>query len=113
MWRYADRQIDEFIQRGECEFIADFAGPFTLYVIADLLGVPEEDHEWFRHELQGGHRKDIQGLGSTGKGKLSHSPLEFLYERLTTYVEDRRRGPRQDVLTGWPPPRSPTGRCPR
>ncbi len=56
MWRHADRQIDEFIERGECEFVGDFAGPFTLYVIADLLGVPEEDHEWFRHELQGSGR---------------------------------------------------------
>ena len=30
MWRHADRQIDEFVGRGECEFIRDFAGPFTL-----------------------------------------------------------------------------------
>ena len=94
MWRYADRQIDEIIERGECEFIRDFAGPFTLYVIADLLGVPEEDHEWFREELQGGGRNRPQGLGSTGSGSLSHSPLEFLYERITAYVEDRRREPR-------------------
>jgi cytochrome P450 len=25
MWRYADRQIDEFVEKGECEFIRDFA----------------------------------------------------------------------------------------
>jgi cytochrome P450 family 150 subfamily A5 len=112
MWRHADRQIDEFIERGQCEFISDFAGPFTLYVIADLLGVPEEDHEWFRHELQGGHRKDTQGLGSTGKGSLSHSPLEFLYGRLTDYVEDRRREPRQDVLTGLATATFPDGSMP-
>jgi cytochrome P450 len=112
MWRHADRQIDEFIERGECEFIRDFAGPFTLYVIADLLGVPPEDHEWFRHELQGGHRKDTQGLGSTGKGSLTHSPLEFLYERLTAYVEDRRREPREDVLTGLATATFPDGSMP-
>src|SRR5204862_1279388 len=41
MWRLADRQIDEFLARGECEFIHDYANPFTLLVIADLLGVPE------------------------------------------------------------------------
>ncbi len=74
MWRHADRQIDEFVAKGECEFIRAFAGPFTLYVIADLLGVPEEDHEWFREELQGGgrHRRE-QGLGSTGSE--SHGSL--------------------------------------
>jgi cytochrome P450 len=112
MWRHADRQINEFIERGQCEFVRDFAGPFTLYVIADLLGVPEEDHEWFRHELQGGHRKDTQGLGSTGKGALTHSPLEFLYERLSAYVEDRRREPRPDVLTGLATATFPDGSMP-
>ena len=55
MWRLADRQIDEFLARGECEFIHDYANPFTLLVIADLLGVPEADHETFREELQGEH----------------------------------------------------------
>ena len=112
MWRHADRQIDEFIGRGECEFVRDFAGPFTLYVIADLLGVPEEDHEWFRQELQGGGRQREQALGSTGSRTMSHSPLEFLYERLTTYVEDRRREPRDDVLTGLATATFPDGSMP-
>ncbi len=112
MWRHADRQIDEFVERGECEFIKDYAGPFTLYVIADLLGVPESDHEWFRQELQGGHRRETQGLGSTGSGSLGHSPLEFLYERLTAYVEDRRKEPRDDVLTGLATATFPDGSTP-
>ena len=112
MWRHADRQIDEFAAGGECEFIRSYAGPFTLYVIADLLGVPESDHEWFRQELQGGHRRETQGLGSTGSGSLGHSPLEFLYDRLTTYIEDRRREPRNDVLTGLATASFPDGSTP-
>ncbi len=111
MWRRADRQIDEFVARGECELIRDFAGPFTLYVIADLLGVPESDHEWFREELQGS-RQHSQALGSTGSGSLGHSPLEFLYDQLTTYVEDRRREPRDDVLTGLATATFPDGSMP-
>jgi cytochrome P450 len=111
MWRRADSQIDGLIGRGECEFIRDYAGPFTLYVIADLLGVPEEDHEWFREALQGGHRPD-QGLGSTGSGSLGHSPLEFLYEHMTNYVEDRRRSPRSDVITGLATATFPDGSTP-
>jgi cytochrome P450 family 150 subfamily A5 len=112
MWRHADRQIDEFVGHGECEFIRDFAGPFTLYVIADLLGVPEEDHEWFRAELQGGGHQREQALGSTGERTMSHSPLEFLYDRITTYVEDRRREPRDDVLTGLATATFPDGSLP-
>jgi cytochrome P450 len=41
MWRLADRQLDAVLPAGQCEFIDDFAQPYTLLVIADLLGVPE------------------------------------------------------------------------
>jgi cytochrome P450 len=111
MHRWADRQIDEFVEQGECEFIRDYAGPFTLYVIADLLGIPESQHETFRQELQGGHRPD-SALGSTGSGTLGHSPLEFLYDRLSAYVEDRRSEPRSDVLTGLATAAFPDGSTP-
>jgi cytochrome P450 len=96
VWRLADRQIDQFIARGECEFISEYANPFALFVIADLLGVPEEEHEEFRTALS--HRPNDHGVGST-KDTMSHSPLEWLYERFSGYVEDRRRAPRDDVLT--------------
>jgi cytochrome P450 family 150 subfamily A5 len=95
MWEYADRQIDEFIGAGKCEFISEFASPFAMLVIADLLGVPKEDHALFRKNLNRTTR-----LGSTGDDTLVHSPLEFLYSQLSMYVEDRRRQPRGDVLSG-------------
>ena len=97
MWRLADRQIDEFATGGECEFVHEYATPFTLLVIADLLGVPEGDHETFRRELQG-DRADRQ-FGSADDGVVAHKPLEFLYGRFTRYIEDRRREQRNDVMT--------------
>ncbi|WP_296614251.1 cytochrome P450 [Sphingomonas sp.] len=36
--------IDDAVQGGECELIADFAEPFPAIVTAGLLGVPLEDH---------------------------------------------------------------------
>ena len=36
-------QLKEFLDRGSCEFIHEFAEPFTALVIADLLGVPDDD----------------------------------------------------------------------
>ncbi|HTD50442.1 MAG TPA: cytochrome P450, partial [Acidimicrobiia bacterium] len=109
MWRLVDRQLDEFIANGECEFISEYAGPFALLVIADLLGVPESDHEMFRGRLTGGGRRTV---GSTGDDALMHSPLEFLYEQFSTYVEDRRREPRGDVLTGLATATFPDGSTP-
>ena len=105
MWRIADRQIDEFLPRGECEFVRDYANPFTLLVIADLLGVPEEDHEAFREELQGDERP-------TQQRGMAHKPLEFLYERFRVYIEDRRRDPRDDVMTQLATATFPDGTLP-
>ena len=113
MWANADRQIDEFIGNGSFDLVKDFAGPFTLYVIADLLGVPAEDQEWFRQELQGGgHKEERGGLGSTGDATLGHSPLEFLYERFSEYIDDRRKNPRNDVMTGLATATFPDGSLP-
>src|SRR4051812_37893667 len=36
MARLADRQIDEFVERGSCEFLRDYAAPFAINVVADL-----------------------------------------------------------------------------
>jgi cytochrome P450 family 150 subfamily A5 len=110
MWRLADLQIDEFLARGECEFVHDYANPFTLLVIADLLGVPEADHAQFREELQGDQRP-ARRRGSDG-GMVPHKPLEFLYERFTAYIEDRRREPGHDVMTELATARYPDGSLP-
>ncbi len=52
IWRLADEQLDEFIGEGRCEFISAYAQPFAMLVVADLLGVPEEDHQRFRDGLR-------------------------------------------------------------
>ena len=106
MWRLADRVMDEFLPSGRCELISEFAGPFTLLVIADLLGVPEADHAKFRARMGG------RGLGSTAGEAMAHSPLEFLYQSFGDYVEDRRRAPRGDVLTGLATATFPDGSTP-
>jgi cytochrome P450 len=109
MWRLADRQLDEFLARGRCEFVAEYANPFTLLVIADLLGVPEADHDTFRAELQGSDRERMHGAGG---GDLHHQPLGFLYDRFTAYIEDRRRDPRPGVMTELATARFPDGTLP-
>ena len=83
-----------------------------MLVVADLLGVPEADHDLFRERLGAGSRKHTGTVGSTGRGSLRHSPLEFLYEQFTRYIEDRRRDPRHDVMTGLATATFPDGSTP-
>ena len=44
--------------------------------------------------------------------KMEHKPLEFLYEQFTDYIEDRRRAPRDDVMTGLATATFPDGTLP-
>src|SRR3954470_19120972 len=107
MWRLAEQQLDEFVDRGRCEFVSAFASPFAMLVVADLLGVPERDHAEFRAHLAA----PKQAVGST-KAALQRNPLEFLYERFTAYIESRRAEPTEDVMTGLATATFPDGSLP-
>ena len=86
-----------------------YANPFAMFVIADLLGVPEADHEEFRTALS--RQNGGGGVGST-KSEMPQNPLEWLYDRFSRYIEDRRRAPRDDVLTALATTRFPNGDLP-
>jgi len=91
----ADALIDEIADRGEVEFSAAYARPFTLLVIADLLGVPREDHETFRGWL-GGER------GTVGDPRGRHAADEVfanLAPYFMRYIEERRASASDDVMS--------------
>lgn len=110
MWRLADRQLDEFLAQGHSEFLAEYAKPFSLLVIADLLGVPEEDHQEFRVVL--GAERPGARVGSLDHEQMATNPLEFLDEKFSGYLRDRRSRPRDDVLTDLATAKYPDGSTP-
>lgn len=99
MARYSERLLGELIAAGRCDVVADYAKPFALLVVAELEGVPEEDHPSFAE-------------GFSKVTEAAHKPLEFLYERFSAYVEDRRRAPRDDILTKMATANFPDGSVP-
>jgi cytochrome P450 len=100
MWRLADRLIDEFVGTGHCEFASAYGQPFPLLVIADLLGVPETDHEMFRDLLAGnGPAEDPAWAQRDDDGTVNMNPLAYLDKWFTDYLTDRRSSPREDMLT--------------
>jgi cytochrome P450 len=110
MWRLADRHIDEFIADGRCEFLAAYAKPFSLLVVADLLGVPEEDHEEFREAF--GAERPGSRIGSLDHETIATNPLAWADEKFAQYIEDRRSNPREDVLTSIATAKYPDGSTP-
>jgi cytochrome P450 len=92
MWALSDRLIDAFAADGACEFTKEYAHPFALLNIADLLGVPEQDHMRLRTQFESYTAGALTGKAGAG-------PFAFLDDVFVDYVEDRRRSPRDDVMT--------------
>jgi cytochrome P450 len=110
MWRLAERQLDEFAANGRCEFISEYSQPFAMLVVADLLGVPESDHQRFREGF--GLLGTVGEVGAGAEGAQSGNALGWLDDWFAEYVEDRRRAPRDDVLTDLAVATYPDGTTP-
>jgi cytochrome P450 len=80
-----------------------------MLVIADLIGVPDAARDEFMDSML---RPPAGGVGSTAGDDMGNNPLAWLYGRFFAYVEDRRREPRDDVLTGLATATFPDGSLP-
>ena len=109
MWPLADKFLDDFLAKGRCEFLEEYAKPFSMLVICDLLGVPEEDHEEFRQMLA---PRPGNAVGSLDGQTMEHNPLQWLEDKFSAYLEDRRANPRDDILTGLATAKYPEGDTP-
>jgi len=89
--------LDEAAERGRFDVIRDLAEPLPAIVIAELLGVPPEDHRRFR-----------EWSSTLVAGTASPSPdariaASAAAERILGYLADtiaeRRRAPREDLIS--------------
>lgn len=91
------RIIDEVIDRGECDFVVDVAAELPLVVIADLLGVPQEDRhkvfEWSNRMIG----RDDPEYGITDHEAVSASAELFVYA--SGLAEQRLAEPAEDIVT--------------
>src|SRR6195952_3987356 len=111
MWRLADECLDDFVANGKCEFLSAYAKPFSMLVIADLLGVPVEDHTQFRTVL--GAPRPGAIVGSLAHDDLVGThPLGGLDGTFCGYLQGGRENPRDDVLTALATAKYPDGSTP-
>lgn len=108
IWSQASRQIDEFVDQGRFELISQYASPYAMLVIADLLGLPEEDRRNFREQAFT-LPQQMEG------GDAQSSAVEFfgyVFNYFEEYVSERRRNPRGDILTDLAAAKYPDGSLP-
>ena len=109
MWQLADEVLDDFLAPGKGEFIKGFASPFTLLVIADLLGIPAED----RNAFVDGISQQLRWRGRQHQQRIAVAFAAGIpLRQFEDYVEDRRRNPREDILTGLATANFPDGTTP-
>ncbi len=89
--------VGEALERGECDVVARIAVPLPLQVIAELLGIPEQDrrqiYEWSDRMLSGG---DPEGRGP-GREPGRASAAMFAYA--SELGRRRREHPRDDLVS--------------
>jgi cytochrome P450 len=123
IWRLTDRQLDAILPLGTAEINADYAQPYTLLVIADLLGVPEEDHAMLLarrgiRQVPGAMGAEMPGgadhlSGPDDRARSGgHNSLEIFYDYFSEKIAERREQPLNDVLTGMARALFPDGSVP-
>ena len=106
MRSYGDEMARELVAKGGCEAIAEIATPFVTMVIADLLGVPEDDREAFRKVIDAGPPPG--NMDAADQPQTSH-PLVYMASFFMRYLTERRAAPREDVMTDLALARYPDG----
>jgi cholest-4-en-3-one 26-monooxygenase len=89
--------VDRVIERGECDFVTDLAAELPLQVIAEMMGVPQEDRhllfEW-SNRMIGSDDPEYQ----LGENAQSQAQME-LFAYAQSLAEERRAHPRDDIIT--------------
>jgi cytochrome P450 len=90
--------VDSFAEPDRCEFVSEFAEPYAARVIAIMLGLPES--QWpviARESATLGLAMNVTIAQDLPKIEAA---LDNLYGYVDEVIEDRRREPRDDFVTG-------------
>ena len=100
----ADELIDRFIDKGEVEFISEFARPLPQTVMANVLGFPLEDlprlAEWGTAQVAAfvygkGHRNVLSEEETVAQFKILDGFSEYVQER----ISEKRAKPQDDMIS--------------
>ena len=106
----ADRMVIAAVSKGKSEIISELATPYVTLVIADLLGIPEEDRSILFEAVTSGPQPGSIDDADAGSSLLHIA--QHIGKLFFAYVEDRRANPRSDVLTELATAKYPNGSIP-
>ncbi|MCZ6658690.1 MAG: cytochrome P450 [Gammaproteobacteria bacterium] len=90
--------IDEFIDRGEAEFVVEFCEPVPMIVIAEQLGVPLADYELFK-SWSDAFVAQLSRM-ATPDEEVAAAKLIVAYQHyFAERIEERRKDPHDDIIS--------------
>lgn len=98
----AEQILDELLagrgRHGRLELVSDLAAPFPIVMIAEMLGVPAEDRERFRHWSD----EAVKTLGDNtmAETKEGLAAMQAFGDYIEEIAAQRRAEPRDDLLSG-------------
>ena len=98
MQTIAHELIDGFIERGECDFVKEFATPLPVYVIADQLGVPRKDLADFKKWSDSFARR-LSQLATPEEQIEDAENIVAFQHYFAGITEQRRINPRDDMIS--------------
>jgi pimeloyl-[acyl-carrier protein] synthase len=93
-----DGLIERVAEQDGMDVIADFAYPLPALVICELMGVPAEDRDRFKG-LSADIAPILDPITSPEVLQKAISTVEIFIEYFIGQIEDRRKNPRDDLLT--------------
>lgn len=95
---YADQMARSVVAKGECDLISEIATPFVTMVIADLLGVPQEDRQTFMDLIENSPAPGNLD-SSLNKHEGDTHPMVAMTGYFYRYITERQAAPQGDILT--------------
>lgn len=97
--RYSAELVDQALGRGSCELIGEIATPFVTMVIADLLGVPADDRQFFMDIIQSAPPPGSLDSAENDFASQADHPMAVMARYFAGYLQERLTSPRQDILS--------------
>ncbi|MDZ4828484.1 MAG: cytochrome P450 [Actinomycetota bacterium] len=89
--------LDEVIEKGECDFVVEVAAELPLQVIAEMIGVPQEDrHKLFEWSNRMIGSEDPEYM--VAESEVQQAQVEmFMYSN--QLAQERKANPRDDIVS--------------
>ncbi len=91
--------VDSFIDKGECEFVSEFALPLPGIIIAEQIGLDPKEILTFKKWADAMLATAQRPLTQEEVAEVTETELEAQHY-LAKVFEDRRKNPRDDIMSG-------------